>query len=217
MRGRYPVRVNREGIVIDRASESRVEPEEAALTPLRAFFVLVTVAVVAGAAITVASRPDASGSPQDSVREAGSAPRPAPSVSTSDQTGGELSESEALALFERLRRRLEAAYRRRSVRVLLEAVDRGSPQFSKSRSDLRLLERNNLLDRTRLRTLEVTILAIDPSRVEVSERTAVRPRYVDDATFVEVDLKIERTRSSSRWIIERRGDRWSITSSRATG
>jgi hypothetical protein len=177
--------------------------------------VLAAVAVVAGGAVIGASSPDRSSIPQDSPRDL--EPRPATSASTSHLGGGELNEGEALALFERLRRRLEAAYRRRSVRTLLEAVNRGSPQFFQSRSDLRLLERNNLLDRTRSRRLEVKILAIDPGRVVVSERIAVRPRYVDDATYVEIDLKIERTRSSAEWILERLGDRWVITSSRATG
>ncbi len=66
-----------------------------------------------------------------------------------------LSEGEAKTLFTRLRRKLEEAYRQRSLEALQDAVGRGSPQLAQSRSDLRLLERNNLLDRTRTRTLGV--------------------------------------------------------------
>jgi hypothetical protein len=216
VRGRYRSGPIGKAKTIDRANENGVDPGEAALSPLRAFIVLAAVAVIAGGAIIGASGPDRFGNPRDWSREAGPA-RPAPSASKSEPEGGELTEGEALALFERLRRRLEAAYRRRSVRTLLEAVDRDSPQFAQSMSDLRLLERNNLLDRTRSRRLETRILEIDPGRVVVSERSAVRPRYLDDATYVEIDLKIERTRSSAEWILERRGDRWVITSSRASG
>jgi len=79
-----------------------------------------------------------------------------------------------------------------------------------------LLERNNLLDRTRSRILDVSIIAIEPDRLVVSERTAVRARYVDDATYIEVDLPLGPTRSTSEWTLERRGDRWLIASSRVT-
>jgi hypothetical protein len=79
-----------------------------------------------------------------------------------------------------------------------------------------LLERNNLLDRTRSRTLDVSILAIEPDRLVVSERTSVRARYVDDATYIEVDLPLGPKRSTSEWTLERRADRWLIASSRVT-
>ena len=203
---------------IDRTSEKRVEPGGPALSPTRAFVVLLAIAVVAGAAIVAASTTERPSPVQDSRKDAGGvSPPQTASVSTPDESGIELSEGEALALFGRLRRELEVAYRRRSVEALLEVVGRGSPQHSQSQSDLRLLERNNLLDRTRSRTLDVSIVAIEPGRVVVSERTAVKPHYIDDATFVEVDLRLGRTRSSSEWTLERRGDRWVITSSRATG
>jgi hypothetical protein len=179
--------------------------------------VLVALAVVAGVLIIAASSPDRPPSSQDPGQEgAVVGARPSPSASPSAEPGSDLTEREALVLFDRLRGKLEAAYRQRSVDMLLQAVDRGSPQFVQSRSDLRLLERNNLLDRTRSRTLEVSIVTIDPGRVVVNEHSAVRPRYVDDATHVEVDVQLGRTRSSSEWIVERRGDRWVITSSRAT-
>jgi hypothetical protein len=180
--------------------------------------VLVALAVVAGGLVIAASAPDGPASSQDPVDGATIAGSGAsPSASESAGTENELTESEALVLFGRLRRKLEAAYRRRSAEALLQAVSRGSPQWARSRSDLRLLERNNLLDRTRSRTLEVSIVTIDSGRFVVSDRTVVRPRYVDDATYVEVDIELRRTRSSSEWIVERRGDRWVITSSRATG
>jgi hypothetical protein len=178
--------------------------------------VLVALAVVAGGLIIAASAPDRPASSQDPVDGAAVDGRGS-SPSASAGTENELTEREALGIFGRLRRKLEAAYRRRSSETLLQAVSRGSPQWARSRSDLRLLERNNLLDRTRSRTLEVSIVTIDSGRFVVSDRTVVRPRYVDDATYVEVDIELRRTRSSSEWIVERRGDRWVITSSRATG
>ena len=179
---------------------------------------LVALAVVAGGwiiATSAADRPASSQDPVDGAAAVGRGPSPSPSASAG--TEKELTEPEALALFEGLRRKLEVAYRRRSAEALLQAVGRGSPQFAQSRGDLRLLERNHLLDRTRSRTLEVSIVTIDPGRFVVSERSVVRPRYVDDATYVEVDAELRRARSSSEWIVERRGDRWVITSSRTTG
>jgi hypothetical protein len=180
--------------------------------------VLVALAVVAGGLIVAASAPDRPASSQDPADGDAVIGREAsPSASDSAGTENELTEREALVLFGRLRRKLEVAYRQRSAEALLRAVSRGSPQWARSRSDLRLLERNNLLDRTRSRTLEVSIVTVDPDRFVVSERSIVRPRYVDDATYVEVEVELRRTRSSSEWVVERRGDRWVITSSRATG
>ena len=127
-----------------------------------------------------------------------------------------LGKSDARALFVRLRRKLEEAYRQRSVEALLEAVGRGSPQLARSRSDLRLLKQNNLLDRTRTRRLEVSVIAIEPARVVLREHAAVTPRYLDDATHVEVDVNLHRTRSTSEWTLEMQGEQWVITSSRAT-
>ena len=178
---------------------------------------LLAFAVVVGAVI-VAATTDRPSPTQDSRKEAGVvSPSQTSPVPIPDESGSELSEAGARALFGRLRRKLEVAYRRRSVEVLLEVVGRGSPQHSQSRSDLRLLERNNLLDRTRSRTLEVSIVAIEPGRVVVSERTDVRPLYIDDATYVVVDVRLGRTRSRSEWTLERWDDRWVITSSRAIG
>ena len=202
---------------IDRTSEKGVEDSGPALSPLRAFVVLLVLAVVAGGVI-VAATTDRPSPIQDSRKEAGVLSRPqTPSVSTLDESGSELGEGEARALFRRLRHKLEVAYRRRSVEALLEVVGRGSPQHSQSRSDLRLLERNNLLDRTRSRTLDVSIVEVEVGRLVVSERTVVRPRYIDDATYVGVDVNLGPTRFSSEWTLERWDDSWVITSSRATG
>ena len=203
--------------VIDRTSEKGVEAGGPALDPQRAFVLLLAVAVVAGGVILATTTPDRPAI-QDSRKEAGGvSPSRAPSVSTLDESGSELSEGQARALFRRLRHKLELAYRRRSVETLLEVVGRGSPQHSQSRSDLRLLERNNLFDRTRSRTLDVSIVEVEVDRLVVSERTVVRPRYIDDATYVGVDVNLGPMRSSSEWTLERLDDRWVITSSRATG
>jgi len=217
VRGRYRSRVKGDE-VIDRTGEKVVEAGGPGLSPQRAFVLLLGFAVVAGGMILAATTPDRPGPNQDSRKEIGGvSPSRAPSVSTLDESGSELSEGEARALFRRLRHKLEVAYRRRSVEALLEVVGRGSPQHSQSRSDLRLLERNNLFDRTRSRTLDVSIVEVEVDRLVVSERTVVRPRYIDDATYVRVDVNLGPTRSSSEWTIEQRDDRWVITSSRATG
>jgi len=178
------------------------------LSPLKAFAALLTFAVLAGSGLVAAFAPDS----PTSRESANESTRPGPR-----EVETRLSEEEARALFDRLRRRLEAAYHGRSHRALIEVVARGSPQHAQSRRDLQLLERNNLLDRTRSRTLDVSIVAIEPDRLVVSERTAVRARYLDDATYIEVDLPLGPTRSTSEWTLEKRVDRWLIVSSRVTG
>ncbi|MGH2699287.1 MAG: hypothetical protein ACRDJL_08825 [Actinomycetota bacterium] len=196
---------------IERNGTDGAAPDGPPLSPLSAFFVLAVAAVVAGALVFAASRPDSSSdSPPVTTHAAGSPTAPASPIANPSTIG----ESEAEAIFEDLRSGLEEAYRRRSIEALRAVVGRGSPQFTQGRSDLRLLRQNNLLDRTRSRALEVTVVYIDDNRLVVRERALVRPRYVDDATHVELDANTTRTASTSEWTLERRGTRWVIISSR---
>ena len=123
-----------------------------------------------------------------------------------------MSRGEALSLFADLRHGLERAYRTRDLVLLGNVVRRGSPQFDRSRKDIRLLERTNLLDRTSVRTLKLTVISSEPDVIVVSERALVRPRYIDDATYVEVDVDLVPTTTTSEWTIERVGETWSIVS-----
>jgi hypothetical protein len=93
-------------------------------------------------------------------------------------------------------------------------VKPGSPQFKAVRRDLRTLATNNLLDRTRTSTLGLQVVESEAGRIVVRERVLIRPRYVDDATHVEVDVDLERRRVTSEWTIERDGLRWRIVGSR---
>ena len=190
-----------------------------ALSPLRAFLGLAIAAGVAGVLVVAASRPDSPADPQGSrvpERESSLEPTPAssPPERESDVT---LSKDEAEAVFRRLRRWLERAYRKRSVELLPRSTRPGSPQFAQSRRDIRFLARNNLLDRTRTRTLRVAVAIAEPGRIVMREHAIVGPRYLDDATYIEVNVRLRNTRSRSEWTLELTGDRWLITSSRASG
>ena len=204
--------------VIDRVSDRKNGPDGPALSPLRAFLWLTIAAGVAGTLVVATSRPD---SPADShgsrVPERESSLEPTPSSSPERESDVTLSKDEAEAVFRRLRRGLERAYRERSVQLLREATRPGSPQFAQSRRDIRFLARNNLLDRTRVRTLRVALAIAEPGRIVVRERAVVGPRYLDDATYIEVNVRLRNTRSRSEWTLELTGDRWLITSSRASG
>ena len=117
-------------------------------------------------------------------------------------------------MFTELRGGLETVYRRRDARSLADFVKAGSLQFRAVRRDLRLLEANNLLDRTRITTLGLVVVDSEAGRIVVRERVLIRPRYLDDATHVEVDVDLERRRVTSEWTIERDGVRWRIVGSR---
>jgi hypothetical protein len=205
--------------VIDGVSDGKAGPDGPALSPLRAFLGLAIAAGVAGTLVVAASRPDSPADSQSSrVAERETSLRP---TLGSSPPGREsevaLTDDEAEAIFRRLRRRLERAYRKRSIELLRETVEPGSPQFAQSGRDLRFLARNNLLDRTRTRTLRVTVTVAGAERIVVRERAVVRPRYLDDATYVEVKAQLRNTRARSEWTLEMNRDRWMITSSRVSG
>lgn len=198
----------------DRGDIRRAESPQPPLSPMRAFAVLALIALVGG--LVVASA--AWNRSEEGAGEAQPPPRPTPdlvpSPSPLPDEGGDpaLGRDEALGLFADLRRGLERAYRKRDVGLLGNVVRRGSPQFDRSHKDIRLLERNNLLDRTRIRTLKVTIVSNGPDVIIVRERVLVRPRYIDDATYVEVDVDLTPTKTTSKWTMERVGRTWTIVS-----
>ncbi|MGH2751831.1 MAG: hypothetical protein ACRDK3_13310 [Actinomycetota bacterium] len=195
--------------------DSGTEPARRSLGPLRAFVAAVALALVGVAVVAAMSpnHPAGETSPRPSVRE-----NTTPAPAAEDHAGDpEVDGARAKAIFAELRRGLETAYKERDLAALREVVDPGSPQFVQSRNDLRLLEKNNLLDRTQTRAVSVTVVSIEPARLVVRERAAVRPRYLDDVTYVEAEVALARTRATSEWTIERREAGWVIVSSRVTG
>jgi hypothetical protein len=172
--------------------------------------VLGAVALIVGA-VVAASMPDPEG---DSAPAAPNESEALRTRTTPTEDPSTLTAREARTIFTGVRRRLEEAYRRRSIDLLEEVAGPGSPQLARGRRDLRLLERNDLLDRTRIRSLQVTLVSIAPGRLVVRERAEVRPRFVDEATHVELDAGLARRVSISEWVLERQGAAWMIISSR---
>ena len=184
------------------------------LSPARGFLLVAAVAIAGGVAVA--------GLRDDGVRRGSSAAPTSPGAQVSsspsafEESAGRAGPdtAEALAIFTELRGGLESVYRRRDPRSLAEVVEPGSLQFKAVRRDLRILATNNLLDRSRTRTLRLVVVESEAGRIVVRERVLLRPRYVDDATFVEVDVDLERSRVTSEWTIERDGERWRIVGSR---
>ncbi len=184
------------------------------LTPVRGFVLAAAVAAAGGLVIAGLL----GGGERDGALPV--TPTPTAQVSSSpiaSEEGLELADpdnEEALAIFTELRDGLERVYRHRDLAALTAVVKPGSPQFGAVRRDLRLLVTNNLLDRTRIRTLGLEVVEIEAGRIVVRERVVIRPLYVDDATYVEADVDLERSRVTSEWTIERDGVRWRIVESR---
>jgi hypothetical protein len=198
----------------DDAGRTKGEASPPPLTPQRGFLIAAVVAIAGGLAVA--------GLRGDGARREGSPALHSPSAevfsspSASEESAGLVGPGtdEALAIFTELRGGLESVYRRRDSRSLTEVVKPGSPQYKAVRRDLRILATNNLLDRTRITTLGLLVVESEAGRILVRERVLIRPRYVDDATHVEVDVDLERRRVTSEWTIERDGVRWRIVGSR---
>jgi len=198
----------------DEGDNHEAKSSQPPLSPTRAFAVLAMIALVGGLIVASATWNPSEDVPADTQPSPQPTPDRVRSPSASPDGGGDpvLSRSEALSLFADLRHGLERAYRKRDLVLLGNVVRRGSPQFDRSRKDIRLLERTNLLDRTSVRTLKLTLISSEPDVIVVSERALVRPRYIDDATYVEVDVDLVPTTTTSEWTIERVGETWSIVS-----
>ena len=183
------------------------------LTPLRGFMLVTAVATTGGLLIVgLAANRESDGAARVT-------PTPTREVSPPITSGGtpefaEPDTGEALAIFTDLRNRLEGVYRRRDPAALTAVVKPGSPQSRSARRDLRLLASNNLLDRTRIRTIGLEVVESEAQRLVVRELVVIRPRYLDDSTYVEVDVDLAPSRVTSEWIIEREGARWLIVGSR---
>ena len=189
-------------------------PEDSgpSLSPLRAFVLLVVVAVVGGAVLITSSSVE-EGSPQISLSPIATDSGVRPSPTQAEPDGVVPAEAEALEVYADLQRGLERAYRNRDIGLLRRYVQPGSPQFRRSSADIRFLLRRGLLDRTRRRTLEVEIESAAPARIVVGERARIRPRYLDEATYTGIDVDVVGGVYAFRWVVERAGGTWRIVAS----
>ncbi|MGH2825950.1 MAG: hypothetical protein ACRDKF_03155 [Actinomycetota bacterium] len=182
-------------------------------TPLRGFILAAAVAATGGLLIAgLAASRESDGSARVTPAPTTEVSSPITSKGSPEVAGPDT--GEALAIFTELRNRLEVVYRRRDPGALTAVVKPGSAQFRAVRRDLRLLATNNLLDRTRVRTIDLEVVESEAQRLVVRERVVIRARYLDDSTYVEVDVDIARSRVTSEWVIEREGARWLIVGSR---
>ena len=175
------------------AKRPRAEAEPGGLSPVRAFILLGTVAILIAAGVTVFRDP------------APAEPRPtsAPSPDYS------LTDAEAVAEFERLNDQLMAAYRERNIALAEDAFTSDSPMLPRVRKEIDDLIDSSVVSMSRFEEISTKVAHSSSSslivvRVEVlyprfkteSGRNASGPNY-PERQRVKWDLRV----ADGRWLL----------------
>jgi hypothetical protein len=176
----------------------RPAPEEEApgMAPVRAFLMLVAVAVVVPVTI-LATRPEA-------------APTKPPAQATPDFS---LTDPEAIAEFERLKHLLAQAYRSRDV-TLIDQFASSDPGdgVQQVAEEIQTLIRDQVLYRTREKRESLQVVVNTSDRIELREVVVKAPRFIDEADRENIALDERPQRQTIIWQLRLEGDRWRIHS-----
>ncbi len=167
------------------------ETEATGLAPIRAFLV-VCVLATAAAALIFATR-DA----------APSEPAAAPARSP-DYT---LTETEAIAEFERLNAQLMKAYEERNIALAEDVFTSNSPMLPRVRKEIRTLLKEDVLSRTTFRMVSVDVTSSTPVELSIRRVQVVKPHFeTGDGADVTGGATTERQKST--WILRVERGRW---------
>ncbi len=163
------------------------------LPPVKTFLVL-TLLLVAVLAAAVATRPRAESLP--------AATSPAPPILT-------LNNVEAIARFEQLHRLFREASRKRDISLLSKMLTRDSKLHNYAAREIRQLKQDNVLDRSSVRTTAIRVTENTPDEIKIDQVVIVRPRFVDDATYVRVPTSGP-VRQLVKWTLRLEGSDWKV-------
>lgn len=182
------------------AGRSRREgAEPAGLSPVRAFFLLATIATAAGVGLFA-------------TRDASPA-EPRPLVSPQESPDDALTDEEAIAEFERLKNLLLTAYRRRDITLIDEfAAPNPARGISRIYNEIRTLIADNVLYRTREVREDIVLATNGTEEIEVREVVVKKPRFVHAATGRNLATSARAERQSVVWELRSYGGEWRIYS-----
>jgi hypothetical protein len=103
----------------------------------------------------------------------GAAPPAAPDYS--------LTNTEALARFKELKQLRDRAYHQRDTSLVENIYLGDSPRRSDAIRELRQLESDHVIDKTRFLTLDVTVVLNRPDEIQLRQKVIVRPKVTDEA------------------------------------
>lgn len=155
----------------ERATQPQLTTTRRGLTPLRAFAVVATLALLTGTALYF-STPDIAQSPQSDAPPAVLSPSPA--------RASPLSRTEATQLFEELRADALSVGLKRDETAIGNSMVEDGPLAIRSASLIRRLRQSDVIDRTRFRLLKVRMLNAEPDRMRFQTVHEVRPCFVTE-------------------------------------
>lgn len=166
------------------------------MTPVRAFLMLVAVAVVVPLTI-LATRPEA-------------APTKPSVPATPDFS---LTDAEAIAEFEHLNEIRITAYKTRDVTLLGETLTAASPLLRRGENEIRRLLRDRVIIESKFITRDVQVISNSPHAVTVRQIEVELPKYVsEEGSDVTGDARAqERT---IEWTLHLEGSQWKLHDSR---
>lgn len=166
------------------------EPRRAAVSPTKAFLLLLGVVALVVVVAFVALREDESPAPADG-RE--------PDFSLTD--------AEALARWQELYGLVREAYEKRDLTLLPLIVTADSPMRTRMQRGIRRLIRHSVFDKTRFQTKQLVVTSNEINEVRVRQVVTVKPRVVDvNGRNLTIEPTTERQIVS--WILRRQHSEW---------
>jgi hypothetical protein len=182
------------------------------LPPVKTFFaLLLVVAVVTGLALLQEEAPLTSA---PALNQASPDIAEQPKDKHKDIHTG-MSSQKAVSLFHDLRTRLNSAIRRRDLAAIASVLHGGSPISRRAKSVVRQLLSDDVLDKTRVRTVRTALTFKDSNTMRFEEVAILHPCFVTEGGR-DVTKGPEAVRQTGIWTLERRHPRWRITQGRLT-
>ncbi len=180
----------------------------APVSPVRAFLLLLALLVGAGLVLWMTTRPERA----EPIRMAPSQGAGGNGV-TDEQPEGRAKErptkAEAKNLYRELQELVQNATRKRDLSILSVAVSPRGTSFKPASESIRKLLRDDVLDRTTFRSIDVTVLKVGKKQIRVKEERHLSPCFVTEGG-VDVTQGPPAVRQVTVWSLHRFGREWLI-------
>ena len=182
----------------------------APLSPVRAFLLLMALLVLAGVILLLTTRPERA-EPIRMERSQAAGETGAPQENPESRTKQHPTKAEAKKIFQDLQGLVYKATRKRSLSILTKALAPGGTSFKPASESIRKLLRDDVLDKTKFRSIDVRVLKVRKGQIRVKEERRLLPCFVTEGG-VDVTRGPPAVKQVTLWALHRFGQNWLIES-----
>jgi hypothetical protein len=182
----------------------------APMSPVRAFLLLLALLVLAGVVLLMTTRPERA-EPIQMERPQGAGDNGVTQEGPESRPEERLTKAEAKKIFEDLQGLVYKATRKRNLSILTKAIAPVGASFKPASESIRKLLRDDVLDKTKFRSIDVRVLEVRKGRIRVKEERRLHPCFVTEGG-VDVTRGPPAVKQVTLWALHRFGQNWLIES-----